>query len=112
MKTFKYYIMPLFLLGLVLAANRCSAATSCGGPGVRACTDDDLNPQAALMRKAPLFAEAVRSVGHVCDRVTSAYLDTAPGMAYYHVVCDGRLHYTIGVSRPRAIVWAGDFGGM
>lgn len=113
MKTVRYYLIPVFLLALVTLADRCRAAdTACGTfPGMRACTDADFNPYAALKRKFPLFAEAIRSVGHVCDHVTRAYLDKVPGAEYYHVTCDDELHYTIGVSAKRSVVWAGDFRG-
>lgn len=102
------------LFVLLLAACH-HAGASCvvgnGPPGARQCTDAELNPQAALMAKAPLFIEAIRSVGHVCDRVTRVYLSNAPGIDYYHVTCDGELHYTIGVSAKRVVVWAGVFNG-
>lgn len=96
-----------------LAACHHASASPCavgnGPPGVRQCTDAELNPQAALKAKSALLAKAIRSVGHVCDRVTSVYLDNMPGIAYYHVTCDGRLQYTIGVSAKRTVVWAGNF---
>ncbi len=101
----------LVLALAVLAARQAGAATCGNAPGLRECTDVDLNPQAALMRQAPLFAEAVRSVGHVCDRVTWASLDNAPGIVYYHVACDARTRYTIGVSRAHVVVWPGTYQG-
>ena len=61
-----------------------------------------------LHAKYPLLAEAIRSVGHVCDHVMFAYRSDAPGEMYYHVRCDLNLHYTVGVSTTRVVVWPGD----
>src|SRR5208337_280280 len=105
-------MMRKILFALLLAAchHVAHAATPCGNfPGMRECTDTDFNPYAALMKKAPLFVEAIRSVGHVCDRVDTVYLDNMPGVDYYHVTCMGQLRYTIGVSKARVVVWAGNF---
>lgn len=109
MKTLRYYLVPLFIFAAVLLADHCSAATCGNAPGMRECTDADFNPQAKLMRKAPLLAAYVRSVGHVCERVIVASLDNAPGIDYYHVTCSGQLQYTIGVSAKGVVVWPGYF---
>jgi hypothetical protein len=72
-------------------------------------SDAELSPAAEMMANASLFAEAIQSVGHVCDRVEAVYRDDAPGINYYHVTCTGQLRYTVGVSKARVVVWAGNF---
>lgn len=86
------------------------AGAACGNaPGLRECTDAELNPQAALMADAPLFAKGVRGAGYVCDRVIAAYEDHTPTANYIHVTCDGQLQYTLGVFTRDLIIWPGDF---
>lgn len=94
------HILTLILVLIALQA--------VAGPG----HDDDLTPYQKLMRKAPLLAQAIRSVDHICDRVVNISLNNAPGIDYYLVTCDnaelGQTRYTVGVTRTRTVVWPGE----
>jgi hypothetical protein len=69
--------------------------------------------QRMLIKHRPLLAEAVRSVGHICDTVDSDSVVYAPGVEMWQVVCNSyQATYTIGIYHTgkivtRAVVWVG-----
>lgn len=107
-------LIGFVVLALALFAARQAGAATCPDH----CTEeriayfDGMSPvQMLIESRGPRLVAAIHSIGYICDRVVSIYLDNAPGTNYYHVACVGGQRYTVGETRARTVVWPGDFNG-